>query len=35
VKDFERVLGDAGIPVDKMTMTRDRTGTIVFYSSTK
>jgi extracellular factor (EF) 3-hydroxypalmitic acid methyl ester biosynthesis protein len=35
VKDFERILGEAGIPVDKMTMTRDRTGVIVFYSSTK
>lgn len=35
VKDFERILGEAGIPVDKMTMTRDRSGVIVFYSSTK
>jgi len=35
VKDFERILGEAGIPVDKMTMTRDRTGVIVFYASTK
>jgi extracellular factor (EF) 3-hydroxypalmitic acid methyl ester biosynthesis protein len=35
VKDFERILGEAGIPADKITMTRDRTGVIVFYSSTK
>jgi SAM-dependent methyltransferase len=35
VKDFERILGEAGIPTDKLTMTRDRTGAIVFYSSTK
>jgi SAM-dependent methyltransferase len=35
VKDFERILGEAGIPEDKITMTRDRTGVIVFYSSTK
>jgi SAM-dependent methyltransferase len=35
VKDFERILAEAGIPADKITMTRDRTGVIVFYSSTK
>jgi extracellular factor (EF) 3-hydroxypalmitic acid methyl ester biosynthesis protein len=35
VKDFERLHGEAGIPTDKITMTRDRTGAIVFYSSTK
>jgi extracellular factor (EF) 3-hydroxypalmitic acid methyl ester biosynthesis protein len=35
VKDFERIFEEAGIPADKMTMTRDRTGVIVFYSSTK
>jgi len=35
VKDFERILGEAGIPADKITMTRDRTGVIAFYSSTK
>jgi extracellular factor (EF) 3-hydroxypalmitic acid methyl ester biosynthesis protein len=35
VKDFERILSEAGIPADKITMTRDRTGVIVFYSSTR
>ena len=35
VKDFERILGEAGIPADKMTMTRDSTGVIVFYSAIK
>jgi SAM-dependent methyltransferase len=34
-KDFERLLGEAGIPAKAMTMTRDRTGIIVFYSATK
>jgi len=35
VKDFERLLGEAGIPQQAMTMTRDRTGLIIFYSATK
>jgi SAM-dependent methyltransferase len=34
-KDFERILGEAGIPAAAMTMTRDRTGVIVFYSATR
>ena len=34
-KDFERILGEAGIPATAMTMTRDRTGVIIFYSATK
>jgi len=34
-KDFERLLGEAGIPAQAMTMTRDRSGMIVFYSATK
>jgi SAM-dependent methyltransferase len=34
-KDFERILGEAGIPAQAMTMTRDRTGVIIFYSATK
>ncbi len=34
-KDFERILGEAGIPATAMTMTRDRTGVIIFYSVTK
>ncbi len=34
-KDFERILSEAGIPATAMTMTRDRTGVIVFYSATK
>jgi SAM-dependent methyltransferase len=34
-KDFERILGDAGIPATAMTMTRDKTGVIIFYSATK
>jgi SAM-dependent methyltransferase len=33
--DFERILSEAGIPAQAMTMTRDRTGVIVFYSVTK
>ena len=35
VKDFERIIAEAGIPVGKITMTRDKTGIIVFYSLTK
>jgi len=34
-KDFERILGEAGIPSQAMTMTRDRTGVIIFYNATK
>lgn len=34
-KDFERILGEAGIPAQAMTMTRDRSGAIIFYSATK
>jgi len=34
-KDFVRILGEAGIPAQAMTMTRDRTGVIIFYRATK
>jgi len=34
-KDFVRILSEAGIPEQAMTMTRDRTGVIVFYAATK
>jgi SAM-dependent methyltransferase len=34
-KDFQRILSEAGIPEHAMTMTRDRSGKIVFYSATK
>jgi SAM-dependent methyltransferase len=34
-KDFQRILGEAGIPEHAMTMTRDRSGVIIFYSATK
>jgi SAM-dependent methyltransferase len=34
-KDFQRILSEAGIPEHAMTMTRDRSGIIVFYSATK
>lgn len=34
-KDFERILSEAGIPATAMTMTRDRTGVIIFYGATK
>jgi SAM-dependent methyltransferase len=34
-KDFERILSEAGIPSQALTMTRDRTGVIIFYSATK
>ena len=33
--DFERILSEAGIPAQAMTMTRDRTGVIIFYSASK
>ncbi len=34
-RDFERVLNEAGIPPEAMTVSRDRTGIIVFYSVSK
>ena len=35
VKDFERLLGEAGIAEQAMTVSRDRSGAIIFYSATK
>ncbi len=33
--DFDRLLGEAGIPADAVTTARDRSGTIVFYTAAK
>jgi len=34
-KQFERLLGEAGIPGHAMTISRDRSGIIIFYTATK
>jgi hypothetical protein len=32
-RDFERLIDEASIPADALTTTRDRSGTIVFFTA--